>query len=499
MHSFPILSVAIWLPIIFGLLVLAVGNDQNPALARWVALIGSVLGLIVTIPLITGFDTSSAALQFVEQTNWIERFNITYHLGVDGISMWFVVLTALITVIVVIAGWEVITERVSQYMAAFLILSGIMIGVFSTADGLLFYVFFEATLIPMYIIIGVWGGPNRVYAAFKFFLYTLAGSLLMLIALLYLYTQTHTFDLATWQAAKLDMTPQVLLFIAFFLAFAVKVPMFPVHTWLPDAHVEAPTGGSVVLAAIMLKLGAYGFLRFSLPIAPDASHFLAPVVITLSLIAVIYIGLVALVQADMKKLVAYSSIAHMGFVTLGFFMFGPSSQLGVEGAIIQMISHGFVSGAMFLSIGVLYDRVHSRQIADYGGVVNTMPKFAAFVMLFAMANCGLPGTSGFVGEFMVILAAVKYNFWIAFLATFTLILGAAYTLWMYKRVYFGAVANDHVAKLKDINKREFLMLAVLALFTLYMGLHPKPFTDVMHASVANLLSHVAQSKLPLAQ
>ncbi|SAK88134.1 NADH dehydrogenase subunit M [Caballeronia glebae] len=499
MHSFPILSVAIWLPIIFGLLVLAVGNDRNPAPARWVALIGSVLGLIVTIPLITGFDTSTAALQFVEQTSWIERFNITYHLGVDGISMWFVVLTALITVIVVIAGWEVITERVAQYMAAFLILSGIMIGVFSTADGLLFYVFFEATLIPMYIIIGVWGGPNRVYAAFKFFLYTLAGSLLMLVALLYLYTQTGTFDLATWQAAKLDMTPQVLLFIAFFLAFAVKVPMFPVHTWLPDAHVEAPTGGSVVLAAIMLKLGAYGFLRFSLPITPDASHFLAPVVITLSLIAVIYIGLVALVQADMKKLVAYSSIAHMGFVTLGFFMFGPSSQLAVEGGLIQMISHGFISGAMFLSIGVLYDRVHSRQIADYGGVVNTMPKFAAFVMLFAMANCGLPGTSGFVGEFMVILAAVKYNFWIAFLATFTLILGAAYTLWMYKRVYFGAVANDHVAKLKDINKREFLMLAILAVFTLYMGLHPKPFTDVMHESVANLLSHVAQSKLPLAQ
>ncbi|VXC20500.1 NADH:ubiquinone oxidoreductase, membrane subunit M [Burkholderia sp. 8Y] len=496
MHSFPILSVAIWLPIVFGVLVLAVGSDRNPAPARWVALIGSVLGLIVTLPLITGFDTSSAALQFVEQANWIERFNITYHLGVDGISMWFVVLTALITVIVVIAGWEVITERVSQYMAAFLILSGIMIGVFSTADGLLFYVFFEATLIPMYIIIGVWGGPNRVYAAFKFFLYTLAGSLLMLIALLYLYTQTHTFDLATWQAAKIGMTPQVLLFIAFFLAFAVKVPMWPVHTWLPDAHVEAPTGGSVVLAAIMLKLGAYGFLRFSLPIAPDASHFLAPVVITLSLIAVIYIGLVAMVQADMKKLVAYSSIAHMGFVTLGFFIF---SQLGVEGAIIQMISHGFVSGAMFLSIGVLYDRVHSRQIADYGGVVNTMPKFAAFSMLFAMANCGLPGTSGFVGEFTVILAAVKFNFWIGFLATFTLILGAAYTLWMYKRVYFGAVANDHVAKLADINKREMFMLVVLALFTLYMGLHPKPFTDVMHESVANLLSHVAQSKLPLAQ
>ncbi len=410
--------------------------------------------------------------------------------------MWFVVLTALITVIVVVAGWEVITENVSQYLAAFLILSGIMIGVFSAADGLLFYVFFEATLIPMYIIIGVWGGPNRVYAAFKFFLYTLAGSLLMLVALIYLYRETHTFDLATWQDAKLAMTPQMLLFIAFFLAFAVKVPMWPVHTWLPDAHVEAPTGGSVVLAAIMLKLGAYGFLRFSLPITPDAAHYLAPVVIALSLIAVIYIGLVAMVQADMKKLVAYSSIAHMGFVTLGFFIF---SQLGIEGAIVQMISHGFVSGAMFLCIGVLYDRMHTRQIADYGGVVNVMPKFAAFAMLFSMANCGLPGTSGFVGEFMVILAAVKFNFWIAFGAAFTLILGAAYTLWMYKRVYFGEVANEKVATLKDIGAREFLMLAVLAAFTLLMGLYPKPFTDVMHVSVENLLSHVAQSKLPLAQ
>ncbi|QIE24388.1 NADH-quinone oxidoreductase subunit M [Caballeronia sp. SBC1] len=496
MHSLPILSLAIWLPIIVGILVLAIGNDSNPGPSRWLALIGSILGLIVTIPLITGFDNSSAALQFEEKSVWIERFNISYHLGVDGLSMWFVVLTALITVITVISAWEVITVRVAQYMAAFLILSGLMIGVFSTADGMLFYVFFEATLIPMYIIIGVWGGANRVYAAFKFFLYTLMGSLLMLIALLYLYTQTHTFDIATWHALKIGFTPQILLFIAFFLAFAVKVPMWPVHTWLPDAHVEAPTGGSVVLAAIMLKLGAYGFIRFSLPIAPDASHFLAPVVITLSLIAVIYIGFVALVQEDMKKLVAYSSIAHMGFVTLGFFIF---STLGMEGAIIQMISHGFVSGAMFLCIGVLYDRMHSRRIADYGGVVNVMPKFAAFAMLFAMANCGLPGTSGFVGEFMVILAAVKFNFWIGFLATFTLVLGAAYTLWMYKRVHFGAVANEHVAKLKDINKREFFMLAVLAVFTLYMGLYPKPFTDVMHASVENLLSHVAQSKLPLAQ
>ncbi|CAH2773223.1 MAG: NADH-ubiquinone oxidoreductase chain M (EC [Candidatus Burkholderia crenata] len=496
MHSLPILSFAIWLPIIVGILLLAIGNDGNPGQSRWLALIGSILGLIVTILLITGFDNSSAALQFEEKLVWIERFNISYHLGVDGLSMWFVVLTALITVITIISAWEVITVRVAQYMAAFLILSGLMIGVFLTADGMLFYVFFEATLIPMYIIIGVWGGANRVYAAFKFFLYTLMGSLLMLIALLYLYTQTHTFNIATWHALKIGFTPQILLFIAFFLAFAVKVPMWPVHTWLPDAHVEAPTGGSVVLAAIMLKLGAYGFIRFSLPIAPDASHFLGPVVITLSLIAVIYIGFVALVQEDMKKLVAYSSIAHMGFVTLGFFIF---STLGMEGAIIQMISHGFVSGAMFLCIGVLYDRMHSRRIADYGGVVNVMPKFAAFAMLFAMANCGLPGTSGFVGEFMVILAAVKFNFWIGFLATFTLILSAAYTLWMYKRVHFGAVANDHVAKLKDINKREFFILAVLAVFTLYMGLYPKPFTDVMHASVENLLSHVAQSKLPMAQ
>jgi NADH-quinone oxidoreductase subunit M len=493
MHSFPILSTAIWLPISFGLAVLAIGSDHNPAPARWLALVGSVLGLIATLPLISGFDSSSGALQFVEQADWIDRFHITYHLGVDGISMWFVVLTALITVIVVIAGWEVITVNVSQYLAAFLILSGIMVGVFAAADGLLFYVFFEATLIPMYLIIGIWGGPNRIYAAFKFFLYTLGGSLLMLVALIYLYVQTGTFDLATWQKAPIAMTPQLLLFIAFFLAFAVKVPMWPVHTWLPDAHVEAPTGGSVVLAAIMLKLGAYGFLRFSLPITPDASHALAPVVIALSLIAVIYIGFVAMVQADMKKLVAYSSIAHMGFVTLGFFIF---NQLGTEGAIVQMISHGFVSGAMFLCIGVLYDRMHSREIADYGGVVNVMPKFAALAMLFSMANCGLPGTSGFVGEFMVILAAVEHNFWIAFGAALTLILGAAYTLWMYKRVYFGAVVNDHVKSLSDVNGREFLVLGVLAALTLLVGIYPKPVTDVMHVSVQDLLSHVAQSKLP---
>jgi NADH-quinone oxidoreductase subunit M len=494
MQSLPLLSLAIWIPIVVGILVLFVGSDTNPAPARWLALLGSVLGLLVVIPLITGFDNSTAAMQFVEQSHWIERFNISYHLGIDGISLWLVVLTAFTTVIVVIAGWEVITRRVAQYMAAFLILSGLMVGVFSSLDGMLFYVFFEATLIPMYLIIGVWGGSNRVYAAFKFFLYTLMGSLLMLVALLYLYGQSHTFDLAAWSKLPLDFTPQILIFIAFFMAFAVKVPMWPVHTWLPDAHVEAPTGGSIVLAAIMLKLGAYGFLRFSLPIAPDASHFLAPVVIVLSLVAVVYIGLVALVQTDMKKLVAYSSIAHMGFVTLGFFIF---NQLGAEGAIVQMISHGFVSGAMFFCIGVLYDRMHTRAIGDYGGVVNTMPKFAAFSMLFAMANCGLPGTSGFVGEFMVILGAVKFNFWIGALAALTLILGAAYTLWMYKRVIFGAVANANVAKLLDIGRREFLILACLAALVLFMGIYPKPFTNAMHESVANLLSHVAQSKLPL--
>ena len=492
MQSFPLLSIAIWMPILFGVLILLVGNDRNPGTVRAIALVGSVLSFLVTLPLVSHFDSTTAAMQFVEQTDWISRFKISYHLGIDGISMWFVVLTAFITIIVVIAGWEVITKNVAQYFAAFLILSGIMVGVFVALDGLLFYVFFEATLIPMYIIIGVWGGANRVYAAFKFFLYTLFGSLLMLVALLYLYSTTGTFDLAEWAKAPIAMGPQVLLFIAFFAAFAVKVPMWPVHTWLPDAHVEAPTGGSVVLAAIMLKLGAYGFLRFSLPIAPDASHFLSPVVITLSLVAVIYIGLVALVQTDMKKLVAYSSIAHMGFVTLGFFIF---SQMGVEGAIVQMVSHGFVSGAMFLCIGVLYDRMHTRNIAEYGGVVNVMPKFAALAMLFTMANCGLPGTSGFVGEFMVILAAVKFNFWIAFLATFTLILGAAYSLWMYKRVHFGAIANDHVRSLVDVGSREFWMLMVLGLLTLFMGLYPKYFTDPMHSSVSNLLSHVAQSKL----
>ncbi|MFZ4552511.1 MAG: NADH-quinone oxidoreductase subunit M [Aquabacterium sp.] len=488
-----ILSLAIWIPVAVGILLLAIGRQENARVTRWVALIGSIIGFAVTIPLITDFNASTAAMQFVEHAPWIERFNVFYHLGVDGISMWFVPLTAFITVIVVLAGWEVIEDRPHQYYGAFLILSGLMIGVFAALDGMLFYVFFEATLIPMYIIIGIWGGPRRVYAAFKFFLYTLLGSLLMLIALVYLYYKSGgSFDIMTWQKLPLPATPQALLFGAFFAAFAVKVPMFPVHTWLPDVHVEAPTGGSAVLAAIMLKLGCYGFLRFMLPIVPDASHEFAPVVITLSLIGVIYIGLVAMVQNDMKKLVAYSSIAHMGFVTLGFFIF---NELGVVGGLVQMISHGFVSGAMFLSIGVLYDRVHSREISAYGGVVNTMPKFAAFALLFSMANCGLPGTAGFVGEWMVILGSVQYNFWIGLLSATALIFGAAYTLWMYKRVYFGDVTNDHVRELTDINAREFLILAVLAAAVLWMGIQPKPFTDVMHVSVTELLKHVAQSKL----
>ena len=488
-----LLSLAIWLPIACGVLLLALGRDSNAGAVRWMALVGAFASFLVTLPLIGGFDTSTAAMQFGESLPWIERFNVRYALGVDGLSLWFVPLTAFITVIVVISAWEVITERVNQYMGAFLILSGLMVGVFSAVDGLLFYVFFEATLIPMYIIIGVWGGPRRVYAAFKFFLYTLAGSLLMLVALTYLYFKSGgSFDILTWHKLPLTATAQTLLFFAFFMAFAVKVPMWPVHTWLPDAHVEAPTGGSVVLAAIMLKLGAYGFLRFSLPIAPDASREWAWFIIALSLIAVIYIGLVALVQQDMKKLVAYSSIAHMGFCTLGFFIF---SELGVSGGIVQMVSHGFVSGAMFLCIGVLYDRVHSREIASYGGVVNTMPKFAAFAVFFAMANSGLPGTSGFIGEWMVILGTVKAGFALALLAATALIFGAAYNLWMVKRVYFGAIANDKVKALTDLNSREFLMMAVLAIAVLWMGVYPKPFTDVMHVSVTKLLEHVAQSKL----
>jgi NADH-quinone oxidoreductase subunit M len=475
------------------LILLAVGRDDRPGLTRNLSLIGSILSFLVTIPLYTGFDSSTAAMQFVEKALWIPAFAVNYHLGVDGISLWFVLLTAFITIIVVLAGWEVITTRISQYMAAFLILSGLMIGVFVALDGLLFYIFFEATLIPMYIIVGVWGGPNRVYAAFKFFLYTLMGSLLTLIAFLYLWNVSGgSFDIQTWHTLPLDYTPQLFIFFAFLAAFAVKVPMWPVHTWLPDAHVEAPTGGSVVLAAIMLKLGAYGFLRLSLPITPDASTEMAGLIIALSLIAVIYIGLVAVVQDDMKKLVAYSSVAHMGFVTLGLFVFNTA---GVEGAIVQMISHGFVSAAMFLCIGVLYDRMHSRKIADYGGVINTMPRFVTFFVLFSMANAGLPATSGFVGEFMVIMGAVEYNFWIGLLAATALILGASYSLWMVKRVAFGDIANDHVRELQDLSNREFLILGVMALAVIYMGVHPKPFTDVIHVSVEALLQHVSISKL----
>ena len=487
-----LLSFAIWVPILGAIPILALGSERRTAV-RWLALFVALAGFLVTLPLYLGFDRNFLGMQFIEVAPWIPHFNIQYLLGVDGISVLFILLNSFITILVVLAGWAVIENKAAQYMAAFLIMSGLMNGIFAALDAILFYVFFEASLIPMYIIIGVWGGPNRVYAAFKFFLYTLLGSLLMLVSLLYLFfASDYSFNILDWHQLRLSMTPQILIFLAFLMAFAVKVPMWPVHTWLPDAHVEAPTGGSVVLAAIMLKLGAYGFLRFSLPIAPDASHYLAPMMIALSLIAVVYIGLIALVQADMKKLVAYSSISHMGFVTLGFFIF---NNLGMEGALVQMISHGFVSGAMFLCIGVMYDRMHSRQIADYGGVVNTMPKFAALFLFFAMANSGLPATSGFVGEFMVILGAVRFDFWVGFIAATTLILGAAYTLWMYKRVIFGAIANDHVAKLTDIGAREFLILGMLAAAVLAMGIYPFPFTDVMHVSVENLLKHVAISKL----
>jgi len=493
MSSLPILSLAIWVPVFAGVLVLLTGDDKHASSARWIALLGSLIAFAVTIPLYTGFNFADGGFQFQEGYNWIPTFNIHYHLGVDGIAVPLILLTSFTTVLVVIAAWEVIQKRVAQYMAAFLIMSGLMIGVFSALDAILYYVYWEAMLIPMFLVIGVWGGPNRVYATIKFFLYTLLGSLLMLVAFIYLFYQTNSFEVVDYYRLPMTLPVQILVFLAFFMAFAVKIPMWPVHTWLPDAHVEAPTGGSVVLAAIALKLGGYSFLRFAMPIAPDAAHYLSGFMITLSLIAVVYIAFVALVQQDMKKLIAYSSISHMGFVTLGFFIF---NSIGLEGSVVQMISHGFISSAMFLSVGVLYDRMHSRQIADYGGVVNTMPKFAAFAVLFAMANAGLPGTSGFVGEFMVILGALQKNFWFAFLASTTLILGAAYTLWMVKRVFFGEIANVHVDELLDINRRELLILGTLAILVIGFGVYPQPITEMTHATVAQFLDHMAITKLP---
>ncbi|HFC6379382.1 TPA: NADH-quinone oxidoreductase subunit M [Neisseria lactamica] len=498
MFSNYLLSLAIWIPIAAGVLVLAAGKDSRAPLARVLAFVGALAGFLVTLPLFAGFDRLSGGYQFTEFHEWIPLLKINYALGVDGISVLFIILNAFITLLVVLAGWEVIRKRPAQYMAAFLMMSGLINGAFAAQDAILFYVFFEGMLIPLYLIIGVWGGPRRVYASVKLFLYTLMGSLLMLVAMVYLHYQTNSFSIVDFQNIKqIPLGVQQLLFAAFFLSFAVKVPMFPVHTWLPDAHVEAPTGGSMVLAAITLKLGAYGFLRFILPIMPDAARYFAPVIIVLSLIAVIYIGMVALVQTDMKKLVAYSSISHMGFVTLGMFLFvnGQLDDWALKGAIIQMISHGFVSAAMFMCIGVMYDRLHTRNIADYGGVVNVMPKFAAFMMLFGMANAGLPATSGFVGEFMVIMGAVKVNFWVGALAAMTLIYGASYTLWMYKRVIFGAIRNPHVAEMKDINCREFAILAVLAIAVLGMGLYPNAFIEVVHQAANDLIAHVAQSKI----
>jgi len=505
-HAWPLLSLVIWTPIIGGILVLATGGDKNAPEARVLGLVIAISTFLLSIPLYTGFNTHSAGMQFIEFHQWFNfsGWNIYYHLGVDGIAMPLILLTSFMTVIVILSAWEVIQFKAAQYIAAFLIMEGLMIGVFSALDAALFYVFWEAMLIPMFIVIGIWGGPRRVYATIKFFLYTFLGSVFMLVAFIYMASKAGNFEILQLQSLKLSLNEQILIFFAFLLAFAVKVPMWPVHTWLPDAHVEAPTGGSVILAAIMLKLGAYGFLRFSLPITPDASHYLDWLMILLSLVAVVYIGFVALVQQDMKKLIAYSSISHMGFVTLGFFIMwaivdnsgnAKGAVTGIEGGVVQMISHGFVSGAMFLCVGVLYDRLHSRQISDYGGVVNTMPTFAAFAVFFAMANAGLPGTSGFVGEFLVILAAFKANFWYAFLAASTLILGAAYTLWMVKRVIFGAVANDNVAKLQDINQREFLFLSLLAVLVLFLGLYPAPLLKVMDASVSNLVNHVIQGKL----
>ena len=488
-----LLSLLIWFPVVGGVLVLATGGDRRAMTARWLGLGISVATFIFSIPLWTGFNRSTADMQFVERSTWIERFNIEYFLGVDGISVPLVLLTTILTIVVVAAGWKVIQSRVAQYFAAFLIMEGLMIGVFCALDGILFYLFWEAMLIPMFLIIGVWGGPNRVYAAIKFFLYTLLGSLLMLVALLYLYQASGgSFDLLGFHHLPLTGGVQTLVFLAFFAAFAVKIPMVPVHTWLPDAHVEAPTGGSVILAAITLKMGAYGFLRIAMPIAPDAAHQIAPVIIGLSLLAVVYIALVALVQQDMKKLIAYSSISHMGFVTLGFFVFETRA---MEGAIVQMISHGFVSGALFLCVGVLYDRLHSREIATYGGVIKVMPVFAFFIVFFAMANAGLPGTSGFVGEFLVILGTFSVNAWYAAVAALTLIVGAAYTLWMVKRVVFGVIKNPEVSELKDLDRREFGVLFGVGLGVLIIGVWPAPLLEVMEASVGQLLAHLAVSKL----
>jgi NADH-quinone oxidoreductase subunit M len=503
MMDLPLLSLVTWTPILGGLWILFAGGEKNAPTARAIALAVSVITFLLSIPLYAGFDTSTSEMQFVEYASWIEVFNINYHLGIDGFSLPLILLTSFTTVLVVLSGWEVIQYKTSQYMAAFLIQEGFMIGAFSSLDAILFYVFWEAQLIPMFLIIGIWGGPQRIYATVKFFLYTFFGSVFMLVALLYLYSQTGSFAILDMHQVRLGLTAQILIFVAFLLAFAVKVPMWPVHTWLPDAHVEAPTGGSVILAAIMLKLGGYGFVRFSLPIAPDASSALDWVMIGLSLIAIVYIGFVAIVQPDMKKLIAYSSVSHMGFVTLGIFIAfsileagdSDGAALGIQGGMVQMISHGFISGALFLCVGVMYDRLHSRQIADYGGVVNTMPVFASFMMLFALANSGLPGTSGFVGEFMVILSSFKVSFWIAFLAALTLILGAAYTLWMYKRVVYGEIANDGVRGLSDINRREFVVLASLAVMVLLFGLWPAPLLEVMGPTVEHLLEHISNSKL----
>ena len=501
--SWPLLSTVTWLPIAGGVLVM-LGGDARAAIGRWLALAVALATLLLSLQLYVGFDTHTAALQFTERAPWIAALHADYHLGIDGIALPLILLTTFSTVLVLIASWTVIEKRPAQYCAAFLIMEGLMVGVFAAADALLFYVFWEAMLIPMFLIIGVWGGARRVYATIKFFLYTFVGSVLMLVALIYMYLRTHSYELTSFYALPLNRPEQLLIFLAFFAAFAVKVPMVPVHTWLPDAHVEAPTGGSVILAAIMLKMGGYGFLRFSLPITPDAARELDWLVIALSLIAVVYIGLVALVQQDMKKLIAYSSIAHMGFVTLGCFLGFEivaatgglqGATLGLSGAMVQMVSHGLVSGALFLCVGVLYDRLHTRDIDAYGGVINTMPVFGAFMVLFAIANAGLPGTSGFVGEFMVILASFKANFWYAFVAALTLILGASYTLWLVKRVVFGPVANEGVAGLKDLNFREFLVLGVLAAAVLALGLWPRPLIAVMEPTLQHLLQQMMLSKL----